>query len=77
VERIRHLPCWIVQGRYDVVCPIATADKLARAWPEARYVVVPDAGHSAWEPGLLAALVQAMESLKAELQEPDARASTR
>lgn len=67
VERIRHLPCWIVQGRYDVVCPIATADLLAQAWPEARYSVVPDAGHSAWEPGILAALVQAMESLKEEL----------
>jgi hypothetical protein len=38
---------------------------------------VPDAGHSAWEPGILAALVQAMESLKSELQEPDARAITR
>ena len=64
VEGIRHLPCWIVQGRYDAVCPIATADALARAWPEAHYAVVPDAGHSAWEPGILAALVQAMESLK-------------
>ena len=69
VERIRHLPCWIVQGRYDAVCPIATADMLARAWPQARYVVVPDAGHSAWEPGILAALLQAMESLKALLSE--------
>jgi proline iminopeptidase len=69
VERIRHLPCWIVQGRYDAVCPIATADTVARAWPQARYVVVPDAGHSAWEPGILAALLQAMESLKALLSE--------
>jgi proline iminopeptidase len=67
VEGIRHLPCWIVQGRYDAVCPIATADALARAWPEAHYAVVPDAGHSAWEPGILAALVQAMESLKESL----------
>ncbi|MCC7080666.1 MAG: prolyl aminopeptidase [Burkholderiales bacterium] len=64
VERIRHLPCWIVQGRYDAVCPIATADLLARAWPQARYVVVPDAGHSAWEPGILAALLHATEALK-------------
>src|SRR5690606_10940383 len=69
VERIRHLPCWIVQGRYDAVCPIVTADALARAWPQARYVVVPDAGHSAWEPGILAALLQAMESMKALLSE--------
>jgi proline iminopeptidase len=64
VERIRHLPCWIVQGRYDAVCPIATADLLAHHWPQAHYVVVPDAGHSAWEPGILAALLQAMETLK-------------
>ena len=69
LERIRHLPCWIVQGRYDAVCAIATADTLARAWPQAHYVVVPDAGHSAWEPGILAALLQAMEALKALLNE--------
>jgi proline iminopeptidase len=69
VERIRQLPCWIVQGRYDAVCPIATADSLASAWPQAHYVVVPDAGHSAWEPGILAALLQAMEALKALLGE--------
>jgi len=68
VDRIRHLPCSIVQGRYDMVCPIATADALARAWPQARYTVVPDAGHSAWEPGILAALVQALEGFKEELQ---------
>jgi proline iminopeptidase len=77
VERMRHLPCWIVQGRYDVVCPIATADSLARAWPEANYRVVPDAGHSAWEPGILAALVQAMESLKEELQTRPGRIQAR
>jgi len=64
IERIRHLPCVIVQGRYDVVCPIATADQLAQAWPEAQYVVVPDAGHSAWEPGILRALVRATDAMK-------------
>jgi proline iminopeptidase len=62
--RIAHLPCAIVQGRYDAVCPIVSADELARAWPKARYVVVPDAGHSAWEPGILAALVRAAEDMK-------------
>jgi proline iminopeptidase len=67
VSRIRHLPCAIVQGRYDVVCPIATADELARAWPEAEYVVVADAGHSAWEPGILAALVESTERFKARI----------
>ena len=41
LDRIRNLACTIVQGRYDIVCPPVTADALARAWPEARYVVVP------------------------------------
>ena len=54
----------IVQGRYDVICPIATADELARAWPEAEYIVVSDAGHSAMEPGIRAQLVGATERMK-------------
>jgi proline iminopeptidase len=61
VGRIRHLPATIVQGRYDMVCPIVGADELARAWPEADYIIVPDAGHSAMEPGIRAALVAAIE----------------
>lgn len=61
---MRDVPAVIVQGRYDIVCPIVTADTLARAWPEARYVVVPDAGHSAMEPGIRAALVAATEDFK-------------
>ena len=64
VDRIRHLPATIVQGRYDIVCPVATADELHRAWPEADYRVVPDAGHSAMEPGIRSALVQATERFK-------------
>jgi proline iminopeptidase len=63
-RRLRHLPCVIVQGRYDAVCPILTADELHLAWPEAEYIVVPDAGHSAWEPGISAALVRATEKMK-------------
>ena len=65
LRRIRHLPAVIVQGRYDIVCPIVTADTLARAWPEADYRVIPDAGHSAMEPGIRSALVQATERFKA------------
>ena len=61
---IRHLPAVIVQGRYDMVCPIRSADELARAWPEAEYVIVPDAGHSAMEPGIREQLVLATERLK-------------
>lgn len=64
LPRIRHLPAVIVQGRYDVVCPITTADGLHRAWPEADYRIVADAGHSAMEPGIRAALVQATERFK-------------
>lgn len=64
IDRIRHLPATIVQGRYDVVCPITSADALRRAWPEADYRVVPDAGHSALEPGVRAALVEATERYK-------------
>ena len=64
LDRIRHLPAAIVQGRYDIVCPITTADELARAWPEVDYRIVPDAGHSAMEPGIRAALVEATENFK-------------
>ncbi len=57
-------PAVIVQGRYDMVCPIATADRLARAWSGAQYRVVADAGHSSMEPGIRAALVKATEDFK-------------
>ena len=61
VARIRHIPSVIVQGRYDVVCPIRTAWDLHRRWPEADFRVVPDAGHSALEPGNTHELVSATE----------------
>ncbi|MGH8677197.1 MAG: prolyl aminopeptidase, partial [Burkholderiales bacterium] len=64
---LRGIPGTIVHGRYDMVCPIETAERLHLAWPEAEYVVVPDAGHSAWELGICAQLVAATEKLKAKL----------
>jgi proline iminopeptidase len=64
VDRLRRIPAFIIQGRYDMVCPIVSADELARAWPEAEYAVVPDAGHSAMEPGIRARLVAATEKLR-------------
>jgi proline iminopeptidase len=64
IARIRHLPCVIVQGRYDMVCPAVSAFDLAAAWPEAELHVVPDAGHSAWEPGIRAQLIAATERFK-------------
>lgn len=64
IGRIRHLPCTIVQGRYDIVCPPVTADALARAWPEAELLIVPDAGHSVREPGITRELVAAVERMR-------------
>lgn len=64
IRKVRHIPAVIIQGRYDIVCPIRTADDLHRAWPEADYIVIPDAGHSAMEPGVRMALVQATERFK-------------
>ncbi len=64
VGTLRHIPCTIVQGRYDMVCPIVTADQLTKAWPEADYIIVPDAGHSAMEPGIREALISATERFK-------------
>jgi proline iminopeptidase len=61
VPRIRHIPAVIVQGRYDVVCPMRSAWHLHRAWPEAELVIVPDAGHSAFEPGIAKALRRATD----------------
>jgi proline iminopeptidase len=68
VPRIRQLPCTIVQGRYDVVCPPVTADALARVWPEAEYVIVPDAGHSVREPGIARALVAAVRRMQTRVR---------
>jgi len=64
VGKLRHLPCTVVQGRYDMVCPIITADKLVRAWPEIDYRIVVEAGHSAMEPGIRSNLVRATEAFK-------------
>jgi len=60
---LKH-PAIIVQGRYDMVCPIATADRLARAWPGAQYRIVADAGHSSMEPGIRAGLVKAADEFR-------------
>ncbi len=64
IDRIRHLPGIIIQGRYDMVCPPRAADMLAAAWPEADYILVPQAGHSALDPKIRSALVTAMEQSK-------------
>ena len=63
-DRLHGIPGAIVQGRYDVVCPPQSAHELAAAWPNVRLALVPDAGHSATEPGVAIGLVNAMERFK-------------
>jgi len=64
MDRIGHLPAEIVQGRYDMICPPVTAFELAAKWPAARLTMLPDAGHSALEPGIRRALVAAVERFR-------------
>jgi proline iminopeptidase len=65
VDKIRHIPAAIVQGRYDVVCPMDSAWALHRAWPEAELSIIGDAGHAASEPGITSALVEATDRFAA------------
>ncbi len=62
--RIGHIPAEIVQGRYDMICPASSAFDLAAAWPSARLTIVPDAGHSALEPGIRRNLIAAVERFR-------------
>ncbi|TNF55817.1 MAG: prolyl aminopeptidase [Gammaproteobacteria bacterium] len=62
-HRLHGIPGIIVQGRYDLICPMRSAWELHQAWPDSELVVVPDAGHSAFEPGITAALVAATDRL--------------
>jgi len=61
VEKIRHIPAVIVNGRYDALCPASNAFELAAVWPEADLRITPDAGHSAFEPGNIHELVTATD----------------
>ena len=64
IDRVRHLPAFIVHGRYDIVCPVKSALDLSAAWPEATLRIVPDAGHSSHEPGITRELVAATERIR-------------
>jgi proline iminopeptidase len=61
IARIRGIPGWIVQGRFDVVTPLESAWALKTAWPEARFEIIWDAGHASTEPGIVDALVRATD----------------
>ena len=59
IDKIRSIPSVIVQGRYDVVCPMKTAWELSEAWPEAEMIIAPSSGHTAFEKEITHALISA------------------
>ncbi|MDP4822956.1 MAG: prolyl aminopeptidase [Aestuariivirgaceae bacterium] len=63
-HRLANIPGAIVHGRYDVVTPLATAHLLHKAWPQAQFTIVPDAGHASTEPGITSALIAASQRFK-------------
>lgn len=67
IEKIRHIPAWLVHGRYDVICPVEQAWELSSAWPEAQLSIIADAGHAAVEPGIMDALINATHALSERL----------
>jgi len=64
IDKFRAVPSIIINGRYDMLCPIRTAHRLHLAWPEADYVVVPDGGHSEQDPAIRSRLIEATENAK-------------
>ena len=64
IDRVRHLPGIVVQGRYDMVCPPVTAFQLCSEWPKLDLKLVPDAGHSAMEPPIRSELIKATNAFK-------------
>lgn len=68
--RLAGIPGAIVQGRYDVVCPMMSAWALHKAWPESELHVIPDAGHSAFEPGILSRLAEVTDRFANRLGAP-------
>jgi proline iminopeptidase len=70
LDRLRDIPTQIIQGRYDMNTPAHRAFLLKEKLPQAILTIVPDAGHSAWEPGTLHHLIEATESFKSILTSP-------
>ncbi|KAH9496888.1 hypothetical protein Btru_010084 [Bulinus truncatus] len=64
VNKIRHIPATIVQGRYDIPCPVDTAWKLHKSWPEAEFKIASDSGHNSQEPATLSFLIEATDQYK-------------
>ena len=68
VEKLADIPGVIVHGRYDMVCPVAQAFELHRAWPQAKLEIIRDAGHASSQPGILDALVNATDEMATSLR---------
>lgn len=62
ISRVAHLPAWIVQGQYDLACPLRAAHDVHRAWPGSELIVVPDGAHTIWEPSMLSAVLEATKA---------------
>lgn len=67
IEKIRHIPAFIVHGRYDVICPVEQAWELASVWPEADLSIIADAGHAVVEAGITQALLRATQQMGEKL----------
>ena len=67
LDKIIRIPATVVQGRYDMVCPMVTAYDLVERWPKAKLIVIPDAGHSAMDPSLKSGLIATTEYFKENL----------
>ncbi|MBI1363170.1 MAG: prolyl aminopeptidase [Proteobacteria bacterium] len=63
MDKIAHLPGHIVHGRYDMICPMSAAWKLHKAWPASQLHIIPDAGHSQWEPGIISKMTEILHIL--------------
>jgi len=68
IEKIRHIPGYIVQGRYDVICPMEQAWELAQAWPEAELSIIDDAGHAIVEQGITDELLRVTREMSERLR---------
>lgn len=64
IDNIRHIPTTIIQGRYDIICPIKSAYRLHQAWPQSELNIVPYGGHSALDPAICKALIEATDKFK-------------
>jgi proline iminopeptidase len=64
LHRIRHLPCIIAHGRYDIICRLSSAYRLHQNWPQSHFVIVQDAGHASYDPGMVKVLLDATENMK-------------